>query len=304
LPPHLARSSLGLAYQIEPDPEANRRPVGPPGHARRRCPPPKLVSCGETPPDDLTTAPIGPQATRERRSCRPEPDQPPSAAAQGGRGGFRSPGPGLDEVQPGHGRFSRIKVGVSSAFTAAQPDRSWGPAEATTRPARGSQPDLGAHRTEVRALHPRCAAETTLQPKLRGWPARQPGEQALPASEPTRSARRPGSRAMSTKVAPFQGRRDPACRPPCTGCRSALTRRPHALPAPSREDGCRLPSFTRKEGKRKETPALQPARRRARGGQVPMEQSLGARRSTERRALLRAHAARTPGFEEPPRFYL
>lgn len=125
-----------------------------------------------------------------------------------------------------------------------------------------------------------------------------------PASEATRSARRPGSRAMWTKVAPFQGRRDPACRHPCTGRRSALARRSHALTTSSREDGCRLPNFTRKEGKRKETPALQPARRRTRGGQVPMEQSLGARQTPERRALLRARAARGPGFEEPPRFYL
>jgi hypothetical protein len=102
---------------------------------------------------------------------------------------------------------------------------------------------------------------------------------------------------MSTKVAPFQGRRDPACRLPCTGDRRALTRRSHALTAPSSEDGCRLPVFTRKEGKRKETPALQPARRRARGGQVPMEQFLGARQTPERRALLRAHAARNLGYE-------
>jgi hypothetical protein len=35
LPPDPARSSLGLAYQTEPGLDANRRPVGPPGHTRR-----------------------------------------------------------------------------------------------------------------------------------------------------------------------------------------------------------------------------------------------------------------------------
>jgi hypothetical protein len=179
LPPHLARSSLGLAYQIEPDPGANQRPVGPPGRARRRRPPPKHASGGETPPDGTAAAPIDPQTTRERRSCRSESDKPASAAAQVGRGGFRSPRTGAGRSPNRLWAFSRIQVDVSFASTAAQPDRSWGPAEATTRPARSSQPDPGARRTEVRVLHLRCAAEATRQPKLRGWPARPP-ERASP----------------------------------------------------------------------------------------------------------------------------
>jgi len=169
----------------------------------------------------------------------------------------------------------------------------------------------GVHSRTSGRTEPKSGCSTPVAPPKRrssrscadGLLIHQEGKPS-PASEATRSARRPGSRAMSTKVAPFQGRRDPACRLPCTGDRRALTRRSHALTAPSSEDGCRLPVFTRKEGKRKETPALQPARRRARGGQVPMEQFLGARQTPERRALLRAHAARRPGFEEPPRFYL
>jgi len=179
LPPHLARSSLGLAFQIEPDPEANRRPVGPPGQARRRCPPPKHASGGETPPDRTPTAPIGQQTTRERRSCRPEADQPPSAAAHGGRDGSRSPEAEVGRSPTRFRRCSRIKVDVSDVLTTAQPDGSWGPAEATTRPTRGSQPDLGVHRTEVRALHPCCAAEAMLRPKPREGSARPPGGQAL-----------------------------------------------------------------------------------------------------------------------------
>jgi len=169
----------------------------------------------------------------------------------------------------------------------------------------------GVHSRTSGRTEPKSGCSTPVAPPKRrssrscadGLLIHQEGKPS-PASEATRSARRPGSRAMSTKVAPFQGRRDPACRLPCTGDRRALTRRSHALTAPSSEDGCRLPVFTRKEGKRKETPALQPARRRARGGQVPMEQFLGARQTPERRALLRAHAARNLGFEEPPRFYL
>lgn len=304
MPPRLARSSLGLAYQIEPDPEANRWPVGPPGRARRQRPPPKHVPVGETPPDRTAKAPIDPQTARERRSCRSESDEPTSAAAQVGRVGFRSLGAGLDEVQTGSERLPRIQVDGSFASTAAHPDHSLGLAEATTRTVRGSQPDLGARRTEVRALHPRCATEAAPQPKLRGWPPHPPGGQALTGVRGNEIGATTRVARHETKVAPFQGRRDPACRHPCTGGRRALTRRSHAPPATSSEDGCRLPTFTRKEGKRKETPALQPARRRARGGQVPMEQFLSARQTPERRALLRAHAARRPGFEEPPRFYL
>lgn len=169
----------------------------------------------------------------------------------------------------------------------------------------------GVHSRTSGCTEPKSGRSTPVAPPKQrsdrsraGGPlVRQEGK-PRPAVEAARSARRPGSRAMSTRVAPFQGRRDPACRHPCTGCRSALTRRSHELTTASREGGCRLPSFTRKVGKRKETPALQPARRRARGGQVPMEQFFGSRQIPERRALLRAHTARRPRFEEPPRFYL
>jgi len=304
LPPHLARSSLGLAYQIEPDPGANRRPVGPPGRARRRRPLPGRASGGETPPDRATRRRSTPRRRMSAGATGPNPTSRQARQRKVDGADSARPSPALDGVQRGSGRFSRIKVGVSNAITAAQPECSWGPAEATTRPARGSQPDLGAHRTEVRALHPRCTAEATQQPKPRGWPARQPGGQAL-------TSVRDNEIGATTRVtrhvdngSSVSGSQRPSMPPSLHWMRRALTRRPHAPTAPSKDSGCRLPDFTRKEGKRKETPALRPARRRARGGQVPMEQFLGARQTRRRRALLRAHAARRPDFEEPPRFYL
>jgi len=218
LPPGLARSSLGLAFQIEPDPGANRRPGRPAGHARRRSPRPRHRTGGGNP---------HPTAYRRHRSTRWEartPDRQVRNRQANKRGSASWTGrnprarfPRMDEVHPGcerfqgsrwgflrlHGRASRSQLRSSRShdllclgFTAGSrgaPDRGL-----------GTPPPVHC-RSSAAAEATRLARSST----AKGKPSS--------VSERSRSARRPGSRAISTKVAPFQGRRDPACRRPCTG---------------------------------------------------------------------------------------
>lgn len=122
------------------------------------------------------------------------------------------PTPSQDEVQPGFGRFPRIKVGFPSSV------RPRIPVAVEVRPK--PRPALfGVHSRISGCTEPKPGSSTPLAPPKRH---RGRGRAKSPlifregkpstAPETTKSARRPGSRAMSTKAAPFQGRRDPACR--------------------------------------------------------------------------------------------
>jgi len=175
LPPHLARSSLGLAYQIEPDPEANRRPVGPPGQARRRCPPPKHASGEGNPhPNAFHRHRSTREPTSERRCCRPETDQPPSAAARSGRGGFRSPWPGAGrrpsqdsafvKDQGGcflchYGRATRLQLGSGRSHDPPCAGFTAGPRGAPNRSS-GAPPPL-RRRSDAAAEAARVARSST-----------------------------------------------------------------------------------------------------------------------------------------------
>lgn len=293
MPPELVRSSLGLAYKIEPDPGANRRPGSPPRSARERNPRPLARTRRRKPPNPITRERYRSTRlpTQERRTGRSETDQPPGAAAQDGRVGIRAPDHG-DGRSPSRRRaLSRVKVGCSS------PMRPRGPL--LGRSSRSHDLPWVHSRTLVRARpRPGCSA-LRAPPKRCRDRGRAKGSSStavgkpIPASERTGSARRPRSRAISTKLTPFRGRRDPACRRPRAGVRRALTRRPHTAPDSNGDDGCRLPIFARKGGEA-EGDAGQA---RPPGGERAEARSLwslvfGTRRQPERRALLRAHAAR------------
>lgn len=174
LPPGLARSSLGLAFQIEPDPGANRRPGRPAGHARRRSPRPRHRTGGGNP---------HPTTHRRHRSTRWEartPDPQVRIRPANKRGSASWTGRNPRARFRGWTRSTRVasafkgQGGVSFVCTAAHPGHSSGPAEATTCPAWGSQPDPGARQTEAWALRLPCTAEAAPQPKPRGWHALPP----------------------------------------------------------------------------------------------------------------------------------
>jgi hypothetical protein len=129
---------------------------------------------GETPTRPHTDGTDRPVGRRERLTRRSETDQPPSAAARVGRGGIRALGPRGWTTSTRVASAFKGQGGVSFVCTAAHPGHSSGPAEATTCPAWGSQPDPGARQTEACALRHPCTAEAAPQPKPRGRHALPP----------------------------------------------------------------------------------------------------------------------------------
>jgi hypothetical protein len=186
----------------------------PEGGARNR----STGKVGETPAQPRADGTDRPAGRRKRQTDRSETDQPPSATARDGRGGNRALGPRgwtkstrvVSAFQGSrwgflrlHGRASRSQVRSSRShdllclgFTA------------------GSRGAPGRNLGTPPSLHRRSGAAAEAARVARSSTAK--GKPSL-VFERSRSARRPGSRAISTKVAPFQGRRDPACRRPCTG---------------------------------------------------------------------------------------
>lgn len=157
--------------------------------------------------------------TQERRTGRSETDKPPGAAAQDGRGGIRAPDHGDGRSPCQRRALFKGQGGLFFADAAARPI-----AEQVQPKPRPALPWVHS-RTLVRARpKPGCSALRTPPKRCRDR-GRAKGSSSTavgkptPASERTGSARRPGSRAISTKSTPFRGRRDPACRRPRAGVR-------------------------------------------------------------------------------------
>lgn len=214
LPPDVVRSSLGLAYQIEPDPRANRRPKRPPESTRGWSPQPVHRS-GEVTP----TRSSGHGTDRPARRCRstsPAGPNPTShrARQRGVDGADSAWSPDAMDEAHHEGEHCRGSRWVVLRLCGCAPQHGTDRAEATTSLAWVHCRTLGRARPRpgCSSLHapPKRGGDRS-RPK--GCPSTNAGKPAL-ESEPTGSARRPGSRAFPTKSTPFQGLRDPACRRP------------------------------------------------------------------------------------------
>lgn len=227
----------------------------------------------------------------KHQSCRSESDQPPGAAARGGRGRFRVVA-GRDGRSPSRRRtLSRVKVGCPSSLRLRSPTRDRS-GRSHDQPCLGSLPDPGARQAEAWVLLPSRPAEARRRPKPpEGMSINQRG-QARTGIRTNRIGATTWVTRLSDKVDSVSGSQRPSMPPTRAGACRTLTRRPHATSGSCWDGGCRLPAFTRKGGEAEGDPD----RARPPGGERAKVKSLwslffGARRTPERRALLRAHAA-------------